>query len=103
MAGLETCSGGIRRPSPHTHNLKKFELLKKEPNRKAVFRSDGGPPEFCYHSLQKIFTECITQPQPWQAAAPGSNLQLVTVFSLTKVNTRCKPLTRCKLLIDTAL
>ena len=30
MAGLETCSGGVRRPSPHTHNLKKFELLKKD-------------------------------------------------------------------------
>jgi hypothetical protein len=23
----------------------------KEPTRKAVFRSGGGPPEFCYHSL----------------------------------------------------
>jgi hypothetical protein len=27
MAGLETRSGGIAQFPPHTHNLKKFELL----------------------------------------------------------------------------
>src|SRR5262245_19550174 len=72
---------------PHTRNLKNFRISKR-PNRKAVFRSDGGPPEFCYRSLQRTVLAAATLGRP---QAPTNDSQLVTEASLTKDSAPCKP------------
>src|SRR5262249_53264557 len=87
MAGLETCSGdGSGFSAAHTHNLKNLRISKR-PNRKAVFRSNGGPPEFCYRSLQRT----VSVLQLWASRRHRSDSQLVTEASLTKDSARCKP------------
>jgi len=55
VAGLENRSGGNSAALHRARTTWKILNFLKEPNRKAVFRFDGGPSKFCYRSLQKTF------------------------------------------------
>jgi hypothetical protein len=90
MAGLENLVDRHSAALTAWHSPKTFVEFLKEPNRKAVFRSGGGPPGVLLPFLTENRYEYNINCR-FQASRPlSSDPQLVTSASLSKDNRVCK-------------
>ncbi len=63
-AGLETCPTAGRKSASLLPD--KLETLKRAKQEGCIPLKPVAQPEFCYHSLQRVFNTCITSARIWQ-------------------------------------